>query len=186
MLAAFACLVIIAADPAPPTDAEIDAWKKDFQAKVISYNEKTVEQLRAFVIQQRRQRKNPANTLARIKSIEAGNFYIPPLESSNRGAVGRFASHIDRQGSPNSMVAEIAQIVDANNMLVASPYGDRLWFWLRTSTKDKIDGQEIELSGVYVVEGTKQYATGVGGSNTVRVYLEVPAAEWMPNGPLPK
>lgn len=103
----------------------------------------------------------------------------PPLLIKNAMGVGDFGylpDHVlDTDEGQCSWQFKVQQVVDESNMLVKvtryshtarSEIGDYL-IWVVGRYRDVVDGQSVTFPGVFIVSGTKQYTTAIGGSKTV-------------------
>jgi hypothetical protein len=68
----------------------------------------------------------------------------------------------------------VRQIIDENLMLVEC----NNLFLIKAATKGLVDGKNFYVGGFWVVSGTMQYKTAIGGTNTVFV-LEQVDLEWL-------
>jgi hypothetical protein len=103
----------------------------------------------------------------------------PPLLIKNAMGVGDFGylpDHVvDTEDGQRSWQFKVQQVVDERNMLVkvtqynhsrGAEVGDYL-IWVVGRYSDVVDGQSVTFPGVFIVSGTKQYTTAIGGSKTV-------------------
>lgn len=103
----------------------------------------------------------------------------PPLLIRNAMGTGDFGylpDHVVELGEErNSWQFKVQQVIDERNMLVkvtqfshsrGREVGDYL-VWITGRFGDLVDGQSVAFSGVFIVSGTKQYTTAIGGSKTV-------------------
>ena len=132
-------------------------------------------------------------TDAQIKAVEADSVEARQqmqdqrerlnILKSNYGTFSVGQLKVGHWGVPANLDAKVIQVIDDNQMIVGieddrtGSGAYKTWVIIKCATKDIVDGkfwrsedwEEIVGTKAMKVTGTKQYATAIGGTNTVYV-----------------